>query len=363
MLVFVRSLRQASFSMYLDALTELAKWFHALDHTNYARWIPVHLRDMAMAELTNRHPDIARQFRAGNFTVQKTKKVFSSIAIDQAHEQNNACIKGDGGAVGLTDNPNALQRWMVSGPEVARCIDEFQKNIYNWGRQDDTRHHDQTPSVQASFIKDVRSLVRVMENSGNPFEEESKDLIVLDSKELPGPAAVEVVHKVKQIGEEQFGAFTKECLLERTKPIYDTIRRNKLAVFATSTIRKVTGGKQQIVSLKNNVELFSRLYIGCQTRDGNLDEFFRHENQACPPALSDGKNLRLGSKSDLLSCLEDVCDARSDVPQTTCIILDGAAIIQMLKPAAAKNFAEYARDIFIPYIATKFQTAARLDLV
>ena len=46
-LVYVCSLRQASFTMYLDALTELTPWFFALDHTNYARWIPVHLRDMA----------------------------------------------------------------------------------------------------------------------------------------------------------------------------------------------------------------------------------------------------------------------------------------------------------------------------
>ena len=32
-LVYVRSLRQASFAMYLAALTELVPWFHALDHT------------------------------------------------------------------------------------------------------------------------------------------------------------------------------------------------------------------------------------------------------------------------------------------------------------------------------------------
>ena len=35
-MVYVRSLRQASLTMYLDTLTELALWFHALDHTNYA---------------------------------------------------------------------------------------------------------------------------------------------------------------------------------------------------------------------------------------------------------------------------------------------------------------------------------------
>lgn len=46
-LVYVRSLRQGSLMMYLDALTELVTWFHALDHTHYARWIPVHLKDMA----------------------------------------------------------------------------------------------------------------------------------------------------------------------------------------------------------------------------------------------------------------------------------------------------------------------------
>jgi len=42
-LVYVRSLRQGSFQMYLDAWTDLATWFHAINHTNYARWIPVHL--------------------------------------------------------------------------------------------------------------------------------------------------------------------------------------------------------------------------------------------------------------------------------------------------------------------------------
>ena len=35
-------------------------------------------------------------------------------------------MKGDGGAVGLTENPAALRRWMVSGPEMARLIGEFE---------------------------------------------------------------------------------------------------------------------------------------------------------------------------------------------------------------------------------------------
>ena len=64
-LVFIRSLRLGSFPMYLDALTELVSWFHALDHTNYARWIPVHLRDMA--QLSMKNPDVAKEFNEGLF--------------------------------------------------------------------------------------------------------------------------------------------------------------------------------------------------------------------------------------------------------------------------------------------------------
>ena len=33
--------------MYLDALTQLTCWFHALNHTKYASWIPFDLKDMA----------------------------------------------------------------------------------------------------------------------------------------------------------------------------------------------------------------------------------------------------------------------------------------------------------------------------
>ncbi|KAJ8392755.1 hypothetical protein AAFF_G00072390 [Aldrovandia affinis] len=325
--------------MYLDALTELVPWFHALDHTHYARWIPVHLKDMA--ELTTKHPDVARKFREGHFTVQKTQRVFSSIPIDQAHEQNNACIKGDGGAVGLTDNPSALRRWMVAGPEVARVIEEFQDGNQHWRRQ--------TADTQ---------------EMGNPFEEESQDVVKLDTKEIAGPAAVETVMNAKRIGQEQFEAFTRECLLDRTKAVDDPIPRNKLKVFSTSTPRSQSKGQQQLASVKNDRELFARLYIGCQTRDGNLEELFRHENQACPPALSDGGSLCTGTKNDLLTCLEEVSGPlKTETPVTTCIVLDGAAIVQMLKPAASKTFEEYAQQIFIPYMSTKLQTVSRLDLV
>ena len=34
-------------------------------------------------------------------------------------------MKSDGGAVGLTQNPEALRRWMVAGPELVRMTTEY----------------------------------------------------------------------------------------------------------------------------------------------------------------------------------------------------------------------------------------------
>ena len=45
--------------------------------------------------------------------MHKTEQMFSAIAIDQAREQTNKVIKGDGGTVGLTEDASALRKWMV----------------------------------------------------------------------------------------------------------------------------------------------------------------------------------------------------------------------------------------------------------
>jgi len=61
----------------------------------------------------------------------------------------------------------------------------------------------------------------------------------------------------------------------------DHIPRNKLKVFSTYTAKNLRKGQQQLASIKNDRELFAHLNIGRQATDGNLEEFFRHDNQVC----------------------------------------------------------------------------------
>ena len=111
----------------------------------------------------------------------KLSNSFSAMALDQFHEQNNAMVKGSGGAIGLAGNAGALRRWMVAGPEIARITTEFEQQAMK--QQDDAgdtrcNHHDQQPGVEAAFLKEVKALVTVLDEMGNPFLEHSEDPLV-----------------------------------------------------------------------------------------------------------------------------------------------------------------------------------------
>ena len=61
--------------------------------------------------------------------------------------------------------------------------------------------------------------------------------------------------------------------------------------------------------------------------------------------------LKLGTKSDIVRCLEDAAEKQDDTSVDVVVVLDGLAILYMLKPAAAGTFCEsYVHDVFLPYV-------------
>ena len=155
-------------------------------------------------------PGVFFQFEKELFTVHKSPRRFSANAIDQAHEQNNGIVKGDGRTLGLTKNPSALRRWMILGPEMARLVGENEASMITEVEVQGADHHEVQRSFQVSFFKDVKCPVTMIENFGNPFLEESDDLIVLDTKEITGPAAVTILRQIEAVDKEQCNQFITE---------------------------------------------------------------------------------------------------------------------------------------------------------
>jgi hypothetical protein len=103
--IFIRAHREKRFALYVEVLEQLVHLFFSLDHVNYARWIPIHLRDMKSLPVS-----IREEFEhERHWVLSKTNNKLSAIPIDQAHEQENKNVKSVGGAVGLTENPVAFR--------------------------------------------------------------------------------------------------------------------------------------------------------------------------------------------------------------------------------------------------------------
>ena len=123
------------------------------------------------------------------------------------------------------------------------------------------------------------------------------------------------VRQAETMGPEQYQTFMTDPLVKQTTHIREPIKIIKLSLFSRPPQREKSNTSLQVSSLKSDCSRFSRLYIACQSRDGNLQDFFKHENQACPSSLSQIGKLRSGTKADLLGCLESNCAAaRGEAP-------------------------------------------------
>ena len=102
--------------------------------------------------------------------------------------------------------------------------------------------------------------------------EETKDLLRLDTRDIVNPAVASSVCCAEENGIEQFKKFVADRLVEWSMPISEHIMKNKFLLFSSPPPPTKSNTNLQISSLKNDVSLLSKLYIACQSRDGNLDE-------------------------------------------------------------------------------------------
>ena len=244
-----------------------------------------------------------------------------------------------------------------AGQEMARVTgDELEDSVQSLNQKQslgpDVKHQELVKSVQATFAKQVKPLCHTLEEMGNPFEETSQDLLDIDSKDVVGDSVITTVRNIEKIEKRLYSTCDESRLGNRTESLFSPLKRNKLLLFCYPLIPSKSDDKQQITSLKKTCALFSRFYVSCQVRDGNIEEFFRHENQSYPPALSKFGELRSGTKADLLECFQDTYPTQTDsIPDVDAILLGGAAVINILKSGSGKTFKEsYSEVVFLPFV-------------
>lgn len=108
------------------------------------------------------------EFLAGSFTVIITRQSHTSHplsvvvnVIDQAHEQNNAAVEGEGGVVNSTENSTALRCWMACRPEMDRLISKFKSSMETNQKKENIKHSEQTKHTQKVFCDSSSDLLKL----------------------------------------------------------------------------------------------------------------------------------------------------------------------------------------------------------
>jgi len=239
-------------------------------------------------------------------------------------------VKGDGGAIGLTEDEDKLRKWMVCGPGVARIVREFEENSALRGTQkSDFRHHEQTAFFQKRFKDHVDKLCSEFNKMRNPFLGSDEDeLIQLDTRDVMGPNIVKTVNQIEDLGKEQAQSFMTERLLKKEKEIDAPIKKNKLPLFSSAnTSSSQLASKSEKKQLKKDMKMFAQLYIATQVRGGDIQALFCYETRREPPSLSKNGEIRSGNKADLLPCLRIDADLTTEEPVTQAAVLEGSVLV------------------------------------
>ena len=224
-------------------------------------------------------------------------------------------------------------------------------------------HHEQGLSTQKTFESHVKNRVSTFSEMGNPFKDDCPELLSLDTRNCADASVVDTVHKVQEIGLRQYKKFDKDVIDERTVSIHETISKNTLPLFKRQQRKQIFKASLKLTAVTSDRYLFSRLYIASRQRDGDLEGFFKHENQPYPPSLSEFGNLRFGKKSDLIACVNKETLSPPQQASYDVKVFDGAAIVHALPVSSVATFSEYADTKFLPFLENHLKSTKRIDVV
>lgn len=189
--------------------------------------------------------------------------------------------------VGLTENADALKKWMLAGPEIADLLDRLERGLFGTGKINDC-HRSVTESSRKRFEKDVKSLKITMLDFGNPFMDESVDLYNISNKHVVAENVKASVMAIQEKGVEMYQTFVEQRLKTNATDLMAALKDNKFHLFSSKEPTN-KHSKTKLSGLKSDCSPFSRLYIAsCSNREGDLEKFFSHENSVHPPARSVG---------------------------------------------------------------------------
>ena len=341
LLIFIRAQREGNWELHLFAFQSMLPFFMRYNHTHYARWGTIYIREMH-----NLPEEIEHEFLQGNFVVKGAALKFNQVDPNQSQEWLNAVGKKGGGIIGITKTSTALSRWALSYNLRSHMSLETKRMFrVNSSVEDVSVHNKSHSSKQAVDDQEENNLLAIF-LSLKLFSNDSPSCIQnIVTKDLATEQIGECLLRAKAKGQEQLIQFIDERLIPQADKLvkfHVPLRKNKVLTMASlyDVVSKSANDKEK--SLKADRSILQRLIIAQQAgRPVNLC----HELLPVPIslALMNGQ-LRSGSKANLSQLLASKASCpplltQQELEIDTTLIIDGQAMVVAIgKPQGASTF-------------------------
>ena len=181
---------------------------------------------------------------------------------------------------------------------------------------------------------------------GNPYLEDSGELLDLDQSIFMPPDVVDNVRKMKYIGLQLYTSFLNKQVSTQEEAFTATLRKTNLKVLKSSLSELCR--KSEVSVIKSQQAKPTQILLAANSGCVINDYVFSHDNSTLPPSLTRKGSIHHGNKSEILDCIDN------QRPVTTTAVLDGAYLIQMLRPGSVVTIRDYFTDVFAPYIHSWF---------
>ena len=237
--LFVRSLREANFELFISSLEKVCPLFFALDHYNYARWVPVFVHDLKL--LKTKDPELFNLFQKGYFVVNKTSTKFSKMGFDQSLEQCNKNIKSPSGISCLLNKKD--KEFLRKLEHVLPEIEDYLDNVESCTNVKDAKHKEESPGFISKFLSDCSKVRNAI--STNPFTHDQA--VKLNSTDLFPRVVLKGMEEVFRVGIIQFNEYNRtRFVLGKCDVISTKIEMNKL---------KLPKNAENLLTLESPVEI------------------------------------------------------------------------------------------------------------
>ena len=174
---------------------------------------------------------------------------FAAIDPDYAIEQEHRKMKVTGGFVGITGNEQAMEKYFIIAPSLAKPVNEFKEYAGIETRTASSLHHDIGSQKNMKMLSNAAKVADILNiQLGNPFVKEDMHNVVTFVV-MPDYVSNDIKNSDK-LGRDALEKFIANRMTDKTVEFWNPQKNNNFSFFEDAGALVQTKIKGQLMHMK-----------------------------------------------------------------------------------------------------------------